>query len=485
MLYKKTHDHNKTRILNSLIPILYAVLWILLTIFRINNNSFWGDEAWTIYFSKMKVFDFVKATSLDVHPPLYYLIVWIFTKILGFKAYVYRLVSFWAYIIMLIISVSYINKHLGALYSIFFTTLQSILIKPMIQNTEARMYSWALLFVFLSYIYFKKIIDSNTNHSYVLYGIFVTLSAYTHYYALVAVAILCAFLLAYSLFHKEYIIKTLLTGFGVIALYFPWLIVLFKTFRRTKNDYWITNIPDLASCIRYPFKSSTMLEFTCIILLLVIILYLFLAFFNNKHFNVLIQKEADSKELWWIVSGIATIIGTSIVGIGISYIFRPMFQIKYIYPTIAIAWLVLLICLSHIKYGQYVTVILCLLFIITCFNGYKDRYYIEKARDEHVNETLSQIYNIVEKNDIILAENDSSSCKLLYYYFPGIENEEIEDISMFNFESNNSSNIWVITQQYYDSDTLNTYMVNSGKTIDLFIDSGMIGINTVNIYRIH
>lgn len=62
---------------------LYSAILVLLNFIRIFDNSFWYDEAYSIWIAKYNLSDLIQITAQDVHPPLYYLILKLFVSILG------------------------------------------------------------------------------------------------------------------------------------------------------------------------------------------------------------------------------------------------------------------------------------------------------------------------------------------------------------------------------------------------------------------
>lgn len=59
---------------------VYSLVLFGMHFIRIFDNSFWGDESYTIQLVKMNFFRMCFTTAKDVHPPLYYF----FTQILYF-----------------------------------------------------------------------------------------------------------------------------------------------------------------------------------------------------------------------------------------------------------------------------------------------------------------------------------------------------------------------------------------------------------------
>lgn len=452
---------------------VYALIWIILTYSRINNNAFWGDEAWTINFSNYSFGEIARMTANDVHPPLYYWIVKILVMIFGATASVYRLASWIAYVALLLISLTYIRKDYGVGGSFLFITFASILGAPAVQSVEARMYECAILFVLIAFLSFKSILDNNDIRSYILYGVFVSAAAYTHYYALVVVGLLSFGLFLFAIIHRDYLKKTIICGICVGLSYLPWALSLYRTFRRTKNDYWISSIPNFRDCIRFIFKVTTSSDEKKLWeVILLIALFVSIA--------IILKNSDKTNDKWWVMVGIFSVIFTAIVGIVVSNIFRPMFQIKYMYPSIAIAWVILIFGISKLKYTDVINLILGIVTIFVCINTYDSRIQLEDTRNSLVESTMSQITPLVKEGDIIINDNDASTPKLLSYYFLNHTNYDVPAISSDCFDEP-EHDYWIVSNSEYDP--TNIYLPNDYH-FEQVINNGMIGTDYVNVYHI-
>lgn len=70
---------------------LYALVLFAMHFVRIFDNSFWGDEGFSIGLAQMNVFEMLQVTAADNHPPLYYLFTQLLYHLLGNHGYVYHL----------------------------------------------------------------------------------------------------------------------------------------------------------------------------------------------------------------------------------------------------------------------------------------------------------------------------------------------------------------------------------------------------------
>ena len=61
-----------------------ALLIIGFTIMLCFNYDVWLDEAFTGIFIRSNFYDMIKATAMDVHPPLYYVLLKLFAMVFGY-----------------------------------------------------------------------------------------------------------------------------------------------------------------------------------------------------------------------------------------------------------------------------------------------------------------------------------------------------------------------------------------------------------------
>ncbi len=78
-----------------------SVLWIFffcllgfgLRLQRLNFQPLWGDEGWSIYFAAQSLPQLLALTAIDIHPPLYYLLLQGWLGLTGFGAETARFFS--------------------------------------------------------------------------------------------------------------------------------------------------------------------------------------------------------------------------------------------------------------------------------------------------------------------------------------------------------------------------------------------------------
>jgi len=70
---------------------LGLVVFTLLVLHSITASTIWFDEAFSAYISQFSFFDIARYTATDVHPPLYYWILKLWTEFFGTSELAFRL----------------------------------------------------------------------------------------------------------------------------------------------------------------------------------------------------------------------------------------------------------------------------------------------------------------------------------------------------------------------------------------------------------
>lgn len=234
---------------------IYAFILFGLNIIRIFDNNFWGDEAFTTNLVQRPFREIISVTAADVHPPLYYFIVRIFYLMFGKHGWMFHMVSLIPCFITIVFAMTVIWKKIAPEVALVLITLLCLSDNAVMYNVEVRMYSWAALFVLLSFYEVYQLLRSGKILNYVLFVAFSLAAAYTHYYALLSVAFFYICIICYTLFFKMLDIKKVVVScLSTVILYLPWLGIVIKTVMRSKDNFWLTAIPTFRESIDYLFS---------------------------------------------------------------------------------------------------------------------------------------------------------------------------------------------------------------------------------------
>lgn len=479
-------------IYTALLFIFTAVLFYFHFI-RIFDGNFWGDEGFTIRLSQMSFSTMLNTTAEDVHPPLYYIIVQLLCKILGYKDYVYHLSSIIPYLLTLIVSLTIIRKKWGNETAAILIGFASLLNHSIQFTVEARMYYWGILFILLAYLQLHNIINYNRLKDYLLFTLFGLCAAYTHYYCLVSVTFFYAAILLFMLIKKRYDWAKLAITYGItIICYLPWSYYLLKSFIKTSSDYWIEECPEFSECIEFLFEGKYHKYFfniLIIVLILALLLELRLLIPNEKSKKIIpyslnTSGLTFSDSTFFIITGVVSVVGTALGGIVVSALFRPMFITRYLFPVSVIAWLLIGICISKLKY-KFIYSILIIILICSCgIPEYKKVYNRESYQNKQMTYTLEITQDIFNNNEdcILLSDEHSLKWTVLEYCYPGFERDMI-DISNLTNELPQDRAAWLFLTQELTEEEL-TDLTNAGFAVDTILSGGHIGGEDVWVYYV-
>lgn len=397
----------------KIIYYLIPTLLVLLALCGIFTSSMWADEVFTVELLSHPFKEIIKIAILDVHPPLYYLIYLFFYKIFGFIfnydiVYVGKLVSIMPFIILLIINLTYTNKKYGKNISFIFNLLICGMPHMMQYALELRMYSYALLFVTITFLISLSIKENSGNYlKWFLLTIFSTLALYTHYFAGLACVIIFIELLIHFIKVKNIksIINVFLFGIMIVAFFSPWLIVFIRQVIKVNKSYWILPITfvDIIKCLSIFFTynsiTSSILSFSLITLAI-----------------IGIYKLKNKNE---ILSGIFVYLFTFIVGIFISLFIKPILVPRYLIVTAGCFYFSLAFginkIISDFNYRKiskitYILLVLIALFTNTYCLAYKYKNTIV------TNNTLNCLNEIIKDEDTIVYDDFHLSLIISHYY---------------------------------------------------------------------
>ncbi|MBE5918595.1 MAG: glycosyltransferase family 39 protein [Pseudobutyrivibrio ruminis] len=475
-----------------IIAAVYAIVLFYVNFIRIFDEALWLDEAFTGNIIRLNIPGLLEATAKDVHPPLYYIITKAFCAIVGEKGWSLHFVSIVPLAVILVFSLTVIWNKFGAEAALIVMTFTSISDAALRFNVEIRMYSWAAMLVFFSYYYFYNILVENRVRDWVLFSVFSLAAAYTHYYALIAVAFFYAFLFFRNIVQRKDIKRILTTIVVAVVVYLPWLIVLVKSLTARINNYWITENSTFADC----FNFLVSYKFTIGIWLIIAVMFVLaiayeigiLHWEKDKEvssqyiagYHLFVSKKAESSELvLFIIAGIISVVGTMAVGIGISALLSPFFVTRYIYVVGPVAWLVLGIVFSKMKLSIAWTTILLVYSIYSFIPSYKAVYYEDLDISNRTNMVRSIVANMGE-NDVIITDFEDPT--MPDYYFAGKTYERVLDLNNLVIPDD-GKNYWLIVGDTWSYDDIASKLAEQGVECENILDYGLLGHTKILGYK--
>lgn len=230
---------SKKRMTSIVITLMALSLFIFIDAF---NESFVFDEAYTMAMIQHSFSDIWNITATDVHPPLYYFILKIFTEIFGDNLLTLRIFSVLGMLAIFLTAMFPIRKHFGAGVSLLFIIIVSLLPVSQYLASEIRMYSWSMFFTLANALAAYQVYKNNNVLNNILLLLSALCASYTHYYSLMGSATIFGVLLLFMIATKKKIRNPLIVIFLFLIAYSFWLPELFYQIGAVNHNYWITTL---------------------------------------------------------------------------------------------------------------------------------------------------------------------------------------------------------------------------------------------------
>ena len=316
------------------------------------------DEYWTLSLINLPFIEGMRVAISDVHPPMHYLILYALSPITHNNLYLLKVISIIPYFIILAICATKIKKDYGWLTSGIFAFTTATMSIFFIEFLTVRMYPWLLLFMILSFIYFKEVIINFDKLSWILLTLFTLLSAYTHYFALFTCGLMYLLILANILKSpdKREKIKTwIYSVVCLVILYAPWFVVLIRQFgTQTSASHEETMLINVFSYLTFFAVNSTSLNIEMVLLKVLAIIFvaavIYLIYKNNAKYEA---------------SGVFLLYATILIGVLIlAFSFQPL-RSRYLIGAIGIFWLSVSILLGKIDSNKILAILLACILVFS------------------------------------------------------------------------------------------------------------------------
>ena len=410
-----------------------GILSFFVCLLQAFGQDIWFDEVFSVNFIQHSYKEIAALTGKDVHPPLYYWYLKLFHDIgkvlvpAASSIVLCKLASMLPFVGIFVYTLTAIRKNFGLHVAGLFWFL--VMTMPQISNytVEIRMYSLALFFITAAFVHSCELVRAfpaqgvseaertaepeaagsevtsgavltsgsvtgenglikwwKKNKHWLLFWGYGILTAYTQYYACVAViAIYIAVFIFYAVMaHKnktgksvcekvqinqeqvenrktiqneaaiqnEVAIKEqnricarngigkvlLCAGLSVLA-YLPWLPFFFSQVRTVSSSYWIQPLTwkSIFGCMKYIFLPVSYTVKKNYVLACVMILFFGAAFLYS-----FLMKRKDARGRFFLLTGLWIAVFTTLIGFVCSILNRPIFVYRYLIPCLGAMWLV-------------------------------------------------------------------------------------------------------------------------------------------------
>ena len=220
-------------------------LALVVRLIGVNSKPIWYDEAFSVLFSDKGPANILAgtlrldpdSTSADLHPPLYYFLLWGWIQIFASSLLSIRLPSILAGLgivaMAYLLSTHWLSHRIGIASGIL------IALAPfqVHYSQEIRMYSFAALFLCLAFYSLQMGRQTGRSVWWLGFALSAALAQYTHN---ISVFFIVVFIIPVLLSKdRKSIISLAWSSFVALLIYLPWLVWLPSQFANIQRGYWI------------------------------------------------------------------------------------------------------------------------------------------------------------------------------------------------------------------------------------------------------
>lgn len=379
---------------------------ILISYFFLLHQSLRLDESQSLWQSSHSIPGLLHAVALDVHVPLYHLMLHFWILYLGNGVATIRLLSLLLFLITIPVAYLLFREILSRKWALFAVILFSF--SPFMDwyANEARMYTLLALMALLNQLFFMRII--RTGKGWFWFGLTAVIGAYSHYFfmfTLVSEGIF--YLFNRRKFAPGTLKKLVIVGLVVTAALAPWL-------------YYFHSLGSASGTRPLLAKPSTV-DFSNV--------YSQLLFgFQNNHINTIVLSSWPILMLIVLLivrrgikasTQVSFIAVLAILPILLAYVgslvTTPFFLSRYMISSVAP--LILLVVWLVSKYARRATALVCgLLIIVTVLASIQQIASSATPVKENYKQAVDYINSHVQPQDLVVISAPFTIYPVEYYY---------------------------------------------------------------------
>ena len=208
----------------SLALLLIVLLAFLLRLYRLDHQSLWYDEGFSVYLAGMSLGEITVRTASDIHPPLYYYLLHLWFGPFGDSEFVLRFFSLVFGFLTAPLIYALGRRLLGTTSGLLAALLLAISPLYLWYSQEARMYTLVTFLCLLSSYLLLRALEGKPGFLWGGYIFVNVLAVYSHFYAFFVLAFHLLFLLVWWVVDRkgDTLLAGLLSQGSVVLAYLPW-----------------------------------------------------------------------------------------------------------------------------------------------------------------------------------------------------------------------------------------------------------------------
>jgi Predicted membrane protein len=402
----------------KVISIQLVFIWTLLFIFglafllyRNTHEGMWLDESISYAYSQHSIAEILVLLKSDSHPPLYYIMLHLYTMVFGTSLFALRAFSAFGILALALLGAGPVRKLYGYKGGLIFSFLCFSTPICLTYGQEIRMYSWAAFFVTASALYGYISLKETNRKNLALFAITLVASGYTHYYGMIAAGLIGSIIFFMVLLSKDRkkIIKYLIILIISAILFLPWAIFLLGVASSGIGVGWISKLTpySIFSTFSYPFgdKFAPPQPYSAIYTFFYSIILIGWGVYTG------ISKKLQDFKL--VIIALIVYLGTIGCGIITSYLIRPSLVPKYMLSVLGLYLIAMVFSISKLRKYMFV-----LAFAVMVFFYFPQLTNIERNQyNGAMNDVAEYVKHDIKQDDVFI-HTDIHTMGVFSYYFP-------------------------------------------------------------------
>lgn len=204
--------------------LLLSLVAFALRVFQLDKQSFWYDEAFSVYLSRFDLGTITARTAADIQPPLYYYLLNFWMLLTGSSEFAVRFLSLFFGVVtipLLYVTARRLFNPTTGVFAAFIAALSALYLW---YSQEARMYTLITFLGLLSSYALLRALSEKGRKWWIVFALANIAAVYTHYFAFT----LIAFQFLYALYivlreRRSAIVAALISFLAIFVAFLPWV----------------------------------------------------------------------------------------------------------------------------------------------------------------------------------------------------------------------------------------------------------------------